>query len=84
VSEPTVRSWLTRGILERVEGQRPVQVDPQHLQRVTRALAELRHSGQDGDWLQSLADFVEDEAARKSPAVREGLAQYKKGKLEPA
>lgn len=83
VSEPTVRNWITRGILEQIEGQSPIQVGPDGLQHVNRAIAELRSRGQDRDWLKSLADYMQDEAARRSPTMREGLEQFRSGKLEP-
>lgn len=84
VSEPTIRSWVKRGALETVPDTRPMQIEPESLHRVNRALAELRERGRDRDWLQALVDHLHDREARGSDALREGLAQLKRGRLEPA
>lgn len=84
VSEPTIRSWTKRGALETVPDSRPIQIEPEGLHRVNRALGELRERGQDRDWLQALVDHLHDREARGSDALRKGLAQLKRGQLEPA
>ena len=84
VSEPTIRSWVKRGALETVPDSRPIQIEPESLHRVNRALAELRERGQDRDWLQALVDHLHDRDARGSDALCKGLAQLKRGQLEPA
>ena len=84
VSEPTIRSWVKRGALKTVPEVRPMQIEPESLHRVTRALAELRERGQDRDWLQALVDHLHDREARRSDALQKGLAQLKRGQLEPA
>lgn len=84
VSEPTVRSWITRGALHTITGSSPVQVEPESLRRVGRALDELREHGQDRDWLEALLDYLHDLQTRRSPALEEGLQQLERGELEPA
>ena len=84
VSEPTIRSWVKRGALEAVAEVRPMQIDPRSLHRVSRALAELRERGRDRDWLGVVVDQLHDREARESDALREGLAQLGRGRLEPA
>ena len=84
VSEPTIRSWVKRGALEAVAGASPMQIDPESLHRVSRALAELRQRGQDRDWLQAVVDELHDREARRSDALRKGISQLKRGQLEPA
>lgn len=84
VSEPTIRSWVKRGALEAVPDARPIQIEPESLHRVNRALGELRARGQDRDWLQALVDHLHDRDARGSDALRKGLAQLKRGQLESA
>lgn len=84
VSRKTVEAWLERGALRAVAEVSPVQVEIMSLQRVSRALDDLRRRGQDRNWLQALADHIDDRRARHSPAVREGLEQLRKGDLEPA
>lgn len=84
VSGPTVRSWMQRGILRTVPGMTPAQIEPETLRRVARALAELRERGHDRDWLLALADYLDDLSALRSPALREGLEQLRRGEYEPA
>lgn len=84
VSEPTVRNWVKRGALSAVPKARPMQIEPESLHRVNRALAELRERGQDRDWLQAVVDYLHDREARESDAVQRGIARVKRGQLEPA
>lgn len=84
VSEPTVRAWIERGALRAIPSTRPTQVDPNSLRDVVRAVGELRDRGVDREWLQALLDYLDDRAARRSEAVREGLDDLRAGKLEPA
>jgi transposase-like protein len=84
VSVPTVRSWIARGALAAIEGSSPVEIEPESLRSVGRALDELRERGQDREWLAALVDYLDDRQARQSPALREGLAQLARGELEPA
>jgi hypothetical protein len=51
---------------------------------VHRAVEELRHRGQDGDWLRALIDLLHDRAERHRPEIRGGLEELKRGELEPA
>jgi len=84
VSDKTVLTWIERGALRAVPDAKPRQVDPQSLRRAARALEELRQRGQNRDWLQALVDYLNDRGARRSDALREGLEELRKGKLEPA
>jgi transposase len=84
VSVPTVRSWIARGALRAIKGSSPVEIEPESLRSVSHALQELRERGQDREWLQALVDYLDDVAARRSPAVKEGLQQLARGELEPA
>jgi hypothetical protein len=84
VSEPTIRSWVKRGVLSAVSKASPMQIEPESLHRVSRALAELRERGQDRDWLQAVVDYLHDREARKSDALQKGISQLKRGQLEPA
>lgn len=72
VSDPTVRTWIERGALREIPGITPTQVDPESLRRVVRVVAELRERGQNREWLQALADYLDDRAMRRSDALREG------------
>lgn len=84
ISEPTVRSWITRGALRAITGSSPVQIEPESLRRVGHALDELRERGQDHDWLEAILDYLHDLQTRRSPALKEGLQQLEREELEPA
>ncbi len=84
VSEPTVRDWLKRGVLNRVAGSRPALIERSSLRHVHRLISELRERGKDRDWLRSLMDYLDDLAVVRSPAVQRGLAEFKAGRFEPA
>jgi excisionase family DNA binding protein len=84
VSEPTVREWLKRGVLNRVPDTKPVLIERESLRRIHRLLAELRERGKDRDWLRAFVDYVHDRALIRSPAVQRGLAEMEAGDLEPA
>ena len=84
VSEPTIRSWVKRGALRAVPKSSPMQIDPESLHRVSRALAELRERGKDRDWLQAVVDDLHDREARQSDELRRGISQLKRGQLKPA
>ena len=84
VSEPTIRSWVKRGALSAVPKSSPMQIEPESLHWVSRALSELRDRGQNRDWLQSVVDHLHDHEARKSDIVKMGLAQLTRDQLESA
>ena len=84
VSVPTVRLWIARGALSAIKGSSPVEIEPESLRSVSRALDELRERGQDREWLAALVDYLDDREARRSPALKAGLEQLARGELEPA
>jgi hypothetical protein len=83
VSQPTVRAWLSRGVLAAVTGAQPEEVEIESLLRVTNALAESRARGRGRDWVEHLAACPRS-AERRSDALNEGLGQLRRGDLEPA
>ncbi len=44
VSEPTIRKWLAEGLLERVEGHKPVEISQRSVIEVERVLGPVRES----------------------------------------
>lgn len=84
VSAPTVREWMQRGLLERVPGRKPVEVEIESLRALGRFLTELRESGQDRDWLRSLVDRLHDRAAVRDDALQRGLDDRSAGRVQPA
>ena len=84
VSVPTVRLWITRGALRAIKDSSPVEIEPESLRSVSRALHELRERGQDRDWLAALVDYLHDREIRRGPGLKEGLEHLARGELEPA
>lgn len=84
VSEPTVRAWLDRGVLVRLDGSKPVLVGRDSVRRVGRLLQELRERGQDRDWTQALVDLLQGTAEMQRLEIKQGLDELKRGRLEPA
>ena len=60
VSEPTVRKWLADGLLERVEGHKPVEIAQRSVIEVERALDTVRESYPARRWSEALAAFLHD------------------------
>jgi hypothetical protein len=56
-----------------------VEIEPDSLRSVSRALDELRERGQDREWLTALVDYLHDREARHRPALKEGLKQLAHG-----
>jgi Homeodomain-like domain len=79
VSVPTVRSWIARGALRAIKDSSPVEIEPDSLRSVSRALGDLRERGQDREWLTALVDYLHDREARHSPALKDGLEQLAHG-----
>lgn len=84
VSEPTIRTWAGRGVLERVPDAKPVLIEIASLRRVERALGELRERGHDRDWTRALVDVLHDREERRRPEIVAGLDELRHGMLEPA
>lgn len=84
VSEPTIRTWMRRGVLGRVADTKPVLVERVSLRKVHGVLEALRERGQDREWLRAFVDYVHDLAVIRSPEVQRGLAEMEAGDLEPA
>jgi hypothetical protein len=81
VSEPTVRKWLAEGLLERVEGRKPVEISQRSVIEVERALGSVRESYPARRWSEALAAFLHDRDLLSQNWVSEGIAQARRGEL---
>lgn len=70
VSEPTVRAWVERGVLELVEGAKPRAVTPRSLGEALVAVNTIREAGRDERLLPRVIDFLEDRRVRRELAPR--------------
>lgn len=81
VSEPTVRKWLTEGLLERVEDHKPVEVTQRSVIEVERVLGTVRESYPVRRWSEALAAFLHDRDLLGQEWAREGVEQLRQGEL---
>lgn len=81
VSEPTIRKWLAEGLLERVEGHKPVEVTQRSVIEVERVLGTVRESYPARRWSEALAAFLHDRDLLEQGWVREGVEQLRQGEL---
>ena len=64
VTEPTVRSWMARGVLGRVADARPTTVTARSLGEALAATSEIRAVGRDERLLRRVLDELEDRRTR--------------------
>lgn len=81
VSEPTVRKWLTEGLLERAGGRKPTEISQRSVIDVERALAAVRESYPARRWGEALAAFPHDRDLLGKEWVREGMEQLRRSEL---
>ncbi|MEX2105601.1 MAG: sigma factor-like helix-turn-helix DNA-binding protein [Solirubrobacterales bacterium] len=81
VSEPTVRKWLSEGLLERVEDHKPVEIAQRSVIEVERVLDTVRESYPARRWSEALAAFLHDRDLLGQEWVREGVEQLRHGEL---
>lgn len=60
VSEPTVRAWIARGVLDVVPGRTPVLVRSGSLGEALAVVGELRELGEDGRLLERVLHTLSD------------------------
>lgn len=81
VSEPTIRKWLAEGLLERVEGHKPVEITQRSVIEVERILGTVRESYPARRWSEALAAFLHDRDLLGQEWAREGVEQLRQGEL---
>lgn len=70
VTQPTIRSWLARGVLEPVPEARPAAVTTRSLGEALAAASEVRAAGTDERLLRRVLDEIEDRRTRVEIADR--------------
>jgi len=73
VSEPTIRKWMTRGVLLR-SPSKPAGVTLRSYQEVHRTILELREAGQNPDVRELLLARIDDQLLADEPWVQSAMA----------
>jgi hypothetical protein len=81
VSEPTVRKWLTEGLLKQIDGRKPVEISQRSVIDVERILQGVRENYPARQWSQALAAFLHDRDLLSQDWAREGIEQLGRGEL---
>lgn len=81
VSEPTVRKWLTEGLLERIAGRKPVEISQRSVIVLERILQTVRESYPARQWSEALGAFLHDRDLLDQQWAREGVEQLQRGEL---
>lgn len=81
VSEPTIRDWADRGLLEETRRKRgPRALSLESVLRVLRDLAEVRRAGSDRGLRDALLARINDRLTAEDPEVLRSLRQAKRGR----
>lgn len=70
ITQPTVRTWIRRGVLDVVPDAKPVSITPRSLGEALAASSTIRRIGQDERRLRRLLDALEDQRTRLELAGR--------------
>lgn len=81
VSEPTIRKWLAEGLLDRVEGRKPVEISQRSVIDVERILETVRGAYPARRWSEALAAFLHDRDLLGQEWAGEGIEQLRRGEL---
>lgn len=81
VTAPTVRKWLDEGLLQRVEGRKPVEIAQRSVVVTERALARVREHYPPQQWSKALAAYLHDQDLQDQDWFAEGIAALKRGDL---
>ncbi len=81
VSEPTVRKWLTEGLLEQIEGRKPVEVTQRSVIDVERILQGVRENYPARQWSEALAAFLHDRDLQSQSWFVKGRQEYERGEF---
>jgi transposase-like protein len=81
VTTPTVRKWLKEGLLRRVEGRKPVEVDPRSLIELQRVLATVRVSFPARQWSKALAAYLHDRDLQGQAWFANGRDEFERGEF---
>lgn len=79
VSEPTIRDWLDRGVLEDA-GTKPRGVRVESIVRTHRLLVEMRARGRDRNVREALLARLDDELTLRDARLQSSIASMRRGR----
>jgi excisionase family DNA binding protein len=80
ISQPTVRAWITSGVLSAVHGSKPLRIDLLALADVKRALDVVREHADDRQLLIHVMRMLRDRDALDRDGVHQGVADVAAGR----
>lgn len=83
LSVPTVRSWVSAGILKAIPGRQPARVTYDSLALAKHALDELRRHRDDRPLLIEVMRRLRDRAVLDDPSLNQALDDVAAGRLTP-
>jgi hypothetical protein len=81
VTTPTVRKWLKDGLLRRLEGRKPVEVDPRSVIELQHALSKVRDSYPARQWSKALSAYLHDRDLQSQAWVADGRGEFERGEF---
>jgi len=81
VTTPTIRKWLKDGLLRRIEGRKPVEVDPRSVVELQRVLSKVRDSFPARQWSRALAAYLHDRDLQSQAWVAAGRGEFERGEF---
>ncbi len=81
VSEPTVRKWLTEGLLHQIDGRKPVEISQRSIIDVERILQGVRDTFPTQQWTKALAAYLHDRDLQSQPSFVKGRQEHERGEF---
>jgi len=81
LTPPTVRKWVRRGVLRKLDGKPSLEVEIGSVLEVAAALDNVRASAPARLWLDNVATYLHDREFVSDDWVQAGVAAYRRGEL---
>lgn len=81
VTEPTVRKWMSEGLLQQMKGRKPVEITQRSVIDVEHILDQVRKAYPARRWSEALAAFLHDRDLLGQKWATEGIEQFQRGEL---
>ena len=81
VSQPTIRAWIDRGVLDVRAGSRPVKITTESLGRAVATVRRIRGAGQTKGLLEKALRDIEDREVRRG--LKDRIEELRQGITAP-